>query len=82
MQRDWGAPLMLFDDHGDRTVIGDSALARLLQYNPKRDASLYVEILDGLYRGRKGWTDIQSVETGGVAMGDYGIDDPDEACRK
>lgn len=80
MQRDWGAPLTLYDDRGNRTTIGDAALARLLRYAPKRDASLYVQILDGAYRNRRGWMSIQAVDTGGVSLGEYGIEYPYHAC--
>jgi hypothetical protein len=82
MRRDWSAPLVLFEGQGTPTAIGDSALVRLLRYDPRRDASLYVEVLDGIYRHHKGRMNIQNAETGGVALGEYGIEYPYQACLK
>ncbi|HYK52191.1 MAG TPA: hypothetical protein VEV38_01500 [Candidatus Eremiobacteraceae bacterium] len=73
LRRDWGAPLTIDDDHGRQTSIGDTAMVRLLRYDPKKAASLYVKILDGPYRGRTGWTWIQAADTGGVALGEYSL---------
>jgi hypothetical protein len=79
-ERDWGAPLDLIDDRGASKVIGGSAIARLLRYDPKRDYSLYVEIVSGKYRGAHGWMAIQVVDTGGVALGQYSLQYPYEGC--
>jgi len=79
-ERDWGAPLDIVDDRGAQKVIGGSAYARLLRYDPKRDYSLYVEIVQGEHRGMRGWMAIQVVETGGVALGQYSLEYPYEGC--
>lgn len=80
MQRDWGAPLVIENDRGAQTAIGGSALARLLFYDPRRDASLYVQIVNGRYRGLRGWTYIQDVDTGGIALGEYDLQFPYAKC--
>jgi hypothetical protein len=82
MERDWGAPLVIEDDRGVQTLIGGSALAQLLRYSPKRDASLYVQVVNGRYRGLRGWTYIQDVDTGGVALGQYDLEYPNTKCVK
>lgn len=80
LERDWGAPLTIDNDSGSQTVIGGSALVRLLRYDPNRDASLYVEVLNGPYRGRRGWTFIQDANTRGVALGQYDMQYAYAAC--
>lgn len=80
MERDWGAPLAIDDERGEQTVIGGSALVRLLRYDPSRDASLYVEILDGAHRGQRGWMGIQNAQTGGMALGEYAMEYPYKDC--
>jgi len=80
MERDWGAPLVIESDNGSHTVIGGSALVRLLRYNPSREASLYVEVLKGAYRNRRGWMFLQDAYTGGDALGQYGLEYPYKAC--
>ena len=80
LEGDWGAPLAIDDDSGKQTVIGGSALARLLRYDPRRDASLYVEILDGAHRGQRGWMGIENAQTGGMALGEYDMEYPYKEC--
>lgn len=82
MERDWGAPLALENDRGVPTDIGASALVRVLRYDPKREVSLYVKILDGPFMNRTGWMGIQDAYTGGVALGEYDMEYPYEACEK
>ena len=81
MERDWGAPLMMQIDRSPQYItIGGSALARLLRYDPQQDASLYVEILEGAHRKQRGWMSIQYADTGGMALGEYGMEYPYKEC--
>lgn len=82
MERDWGAPLVIENSRGAQTVIGSSSVVRLLRYDPKRDASLYVTVLDGAYRNRRGWMAIQSVDTGAVALGQYALQHTYKSCEE
>jgi hypothetical protein len=82
LQRDWGAPLSITDDRDVTTNIGAAALVRLLRYDPKRDASLYVEILKGEHEGMRGWTGIQLVSTGGLPLGEYSMQYPNDGCER
>lgn len=77
----WRDPLVLENDSGKRIAIGYSAMAKLLRYDPKRAASLYVRILSGPYRDRIGWMFIQSADTGGVALGEYDLQYPYKTCQ-
>ncbi len=81
MERDWGAPLDIVNDRGTSTVIGGSARARLVRYDPKRNYSLYVEIIDGDHRGLRGWMPIQAVDTGDIALGQYSLQYPYQSCH-
>lgn len=80
LERDWGAPLSIETDHGARTVPGGSALVRVVRYDPARDASLYVEVLHGSFRGQRGWAFIQNANIPGVALGEYDIEYSYKAC--
>jgi hypothetical protein len=82
LQRDWGAPLALNDDHGGQTILGDTAMVKLLRYDPRREASLYVKVLDGPHRDQMGWTWIQDADTGNVALGEYSLQYSYQACTK
>lgn len=82
MQRDWGAPLVIESENGHMTILGSSATVRLLRYDPKRDASLNVIVLDGAYRNQTGWMGIQNADTGGVALGNYALQYAYKSCRK
>lgn len=73
MTGDWQDPLVMNSDRVGQTVINDEALVQVLRYDPKRDMSLYVRILDGADSGQTGWMYIQSAETGGVALGEYSL---------
>jgi hypothetical protein len=73
LDRDWAAPLGMDDDSGAQTTIGDEALVKVLRYDPRRDASLYVKIIDGTHRGQTGWTSLGFADPGSVAFGDYGL---------
>ena len=75
MHRDWGAPLALRNESGAPIAdVGDSAIVRVLHYEPKRDVSLYVKILDGPSKGRMGWMAIDFADTGAVAWKMYRIE--------
>lgn len=74
MARDWDSPVVMNDDRGRQTIIGDEAMVKVLRYDPKRNVSLYVSILDGAHRGETGWMYIQGVDTGGVALGEYSLE--------
>lgn len=56
-------------------------MATLLRYDPTRAASLLVRILDGPFRNRVGWTFIQDVDTGRVALGEYDLQYQYESCE-
>jgi hypothetical protein len=80
--RDWDAPIAINNDHGGQTILGDTALVKLLRYDPRREASLYVKVLDGPHRDKTGWTWVQSADTGGVALGEYSLQYPYRDCVK
>jgi hypothetical protein len=74
------APLTMDGDHGTHTAIGDRAMVKLLRYDPRKEESLYVEILNGEHRGQRGWMWSGEADTGGTILGEYPLQYPNGDC--
>ena len=73
LHRDLLGPLEMSNDRGEKTIIGDEALIKVLRYDPRKDASLYVKILEGPHRDQIGWASLIFANAGASLFGDHSL---------
>lgn len=79
MVADWNSPNILTRDPNKSLIgavdLGTAAYVKVLRYVPQYRVQLYVVVLTGKYRMRRGWMEIADAE-GVLGQGIYGLIDP------